>query len=219
MYGECTRSVHLQASATKADISPAAAEAGARAVSELSANRALKAVQQHVLAKGENPSFKTTIPKLAKALSKSEDKEGFEALLEAVEPHLLSICAAQDGESEYSLDEQHECMRCMNLMIRMQGKLDIDAAVGKVNRCALAPSCSGVNCSQWPRGLITACLWHVSHVFCSFFLSQLSRKNSSKVFQKRATSPSCRSRIHPASPCHRIRRLIQPFAPRSCNRT
>lgn len=150
----------MQASAVKADISSAAAEAGARAVSGLSANRALRAVQQHVLAKGENPSFKTTIPMLSKALVKEEDKEGFEVLLEAVEPHLLSICAAADGESEYSIEEQHECMRCMNLMIRMQGKLDIDAAVEKVNRCEMSRARN--QCADYDSSFRTLRLHHCS---------------------------------------------------------
>lgn len=127
--------VCVQVSAVKAALSPEAAEAGARAVSEVSAQRALKAVQQHVLEKGEQLCFKSTIPTLSKALAKAEDKAGFEALLEAVEPHLLSVCAAkEDSQSEYSMEEQHDCMRCMNLMVRMQGKVDVTAAVEKVNR-------------------------------------------------------------------------------------
>lgn len=122
----------VQASALKAVIPPAAAEAGARAVSDLSAQRALQAVQQHVLDQGEQPCFKSTIPAISRALGKSQDQEGFAALLNAVEPNLLAVCA--DEDSKYSMEEQHDCMKCMNLMLRMQGKVDIDAAVEKVNR-------------------------------------------------------------------------------------
>lgn len=133
--------VGVQASAVKATITPVAAEAGARAVSELSASRAWKAVQLHVLDKGEQPCFKSTIPLLAKALSKAEDNEGFNGLLEAVEPHLLSVCAEK---TEYSIEEQHECMRCMNVMLRMQGKLNVDGAVEKLNRYGRSSECAGL---------------------------------------------------------------------------
>lgn len=133
----------VQAHVLKVELSPAAAEAGARAVSDLAASKAWEVIQTHLISKGEQPCFRTTLPKLFTNLVAADEAVSFEELVTAVEPHILQVSGASvvpeqpevEGLSAAgSLQEQHDGMRCLNLMLRQQAKLDVDKAVMNVHR-------------------------------------------------------------------------------------
>jgi hypothetical protein len=133
----------VQARALNVDLSPDAAEAGARAVSDLAAKKAWEVVQEHLISKGEQPCFRNTLPKLFINLVAAEEAASFAELVAAVEPNLLRISGTTrlagalvggDASGTASMREQHDSMRCLNLMLRQQAKLDVDQAVANVHR-------------------------------------------------------------------------------------
>eukprot|EP00892_Ulva_mutabilis_P007762 jgi/Ulvmu1/5358/UM022_0152.1 len=130
--------VLTEARITKSDLSPEAAEAGVRAVASVSVVKACEVLHTHLLSKGIQPCFNTTLPLLFRELKISENSSAFEELVAAVEPGLMQSSgilggsAEEAGDQSGSLKDQQDAMRCLNMMLRQFAKLDVDGAVDRV---------------------------------------------------------------------------------------
>lgn len=104
----------------------------------MSATKACEVLHAHVISKGVQPCSKTTLPLLFRELKVAEEASAFQQLMAAVEPGLLQASGATAGDDEASteqansLQEQHDAMRCLNMMARQLAKLDVGDAVSRV---------------------------------------------------------------------------------------
>lgn len=104
----------------------------------MSATKACEVLHAHVLSKGVQPCSKTTLPVLFRELKNAGAGPAFQELVLAVEPGLLQASGYTAGDDAVaaqqigSLQDQHDAMRCLNMMVRQLAKLDVGGAVARV---------------------------------------------------------------------------------------